>query len=214
MAATSAVSSPSARGVVPALLLFRRDRASRPKLSSRRRGGRWPSLRRRWPPRAGCAEGAGAACRSRGRRRCLNAAGDAVVAGEARASSDSARQARSASPMSSAAMAGTVASANASMGNSLPLAFISDLPVRLLAGVRIDRLEERDDEPRSSSVSSGRQTSNSSMTRVLSLPFQASCSIVSSKAQPLPSTQSRVSLPTRNRHLPGTMTGRWQMSAY
>ena len=64
----------------------------------------------------------------------------------------------------------------------------------------------------SAALSSGRQTSNSRITRVRSVGFQASCSMVSSKAQAWPSTHGRVSLPTRKRHPGGTTSGRWTMS--
>jgi ABC-type sugar transport system ATPase subunit len=65
---------------------------------------------------------------------------------------------------------------------------------------------------RSCALSSGRQISNSRITRVRSLSFQASWSIESSNTHALPSTHSRVSLPTRNQQAGGTMSGRCTIS--
>ncbi len=54
--------------------------------------------------------------------------------------------------------------------------------------------------------------SKMSTTRSLSLSFQASCSMVSSKTHALPGTHSRVSLPQRKPQPSGTMSGRWVTS--
>jgi hypothetical protein len=85
------------------------------------------------------------------------------------------------------------------------------LPATLLRLEHLRAAEKDADFLRSCSLSSGRQMSKISTTLSRSLSFHASCSIESSKMSSLPSSHSRVSLPTpetaARRHDQGQVAG-------